>query len=389
MAGGREIAFDVLKGIGIAEVLTHHTLSWSARKFSEPQSAEWWGLMLANRALHFAIPTFLLVSAILLARSLAKQNPDLARYGKRRVLRSLVPYLVWSLIYLFFRAFVVRVGSDVAPYTLALPWGGSVTGPNVLLDPAELRYYALWGKAYFHLYFLSVLLQLSLILPLLVWGLKRVRISFGGMAALAIALQVGVYLLQANVWRSPHPASLALWYLPAILLGCWLGVYWGRWKELRARWSRLWAIAAAAGAAPYLVLSANNLADGPVSTLLLNVCFSFYATSLALWLLHWASGARLEARWAPTLAKIGALSLPLFVLHPIVLHLLGGPRITRVLDAIPFSPGAALVILFGVTYALARLTILLRLDGLLFGRRFVEEPPAGLPSPASAPAATR
>ncbi|MGV3618341.1 MAG: hypothetical protein ACO1SV_23695 [Fimbriimonas sp.] len=40
--------FDVLKGIGILEVVVHHSLSHGARKFSAPNTPEWWFLSVLN-----------------------------------------------------------------------------------------------------------------------------------------------------------------------------------------------------------------------------------------------------------------------------------------------------------------------------------------------------
>ncbi len=370
----RDLAFDVLKGIGIAEVLTHHTLNFSARKYSTPGTFEWWAMWELNRLLHFAIPTFLLCSALLLARSLAKRDrPDYRTYAKRRLVRTVGPYVVWTFLFLIWRAYFMKVGSDTHPYTLHLPWGASITGPDILLDPNELRHYLMWGKASFHLYFLSVLIQITLILPLVVAMLRRVRLGFGAIVLIAAALQIGAFLLQSFVIRSPHPASLFTWYLPSILLGSWLGMHWGEWDALWVR-NRKWLLAAAViGVIPYLILATLNQKNVPVSTLGLNCALGLYGTAMAILLLGWAG------QWQPTravrfLAGLGALSLPLFILHPIILFKLGGPKISPILAAIPGSPIWTLLLLGALTVAAAKILIWLRLDGILFGRRYAKEP---------------
>src|SRR6185503_16384284 len=109
------------------------------------------------------------------------------------------------------------------------------TGPNVFVEPAEVKYYLLWGKAYYHLYFLSVLLQLSIAIPIVFWLMKKVRLSFGAVLLAAGALQFGEYLMQANVWRSPHPASTLACYMPSVLIGSWLGMNWKMWPEIWAK----------------------------------------------------------------------------------------------------------------------------------------------------------
>lgn len=96
----RRTPFDVLKGIGILEVIAHHALGQAGRKYALEGSTEWWTLRLVNRTLHFAIPLFLLVSAALLTQSLIKR-PDWRRFVGRRTLRTFWPYLLWSVIFLF------------------------------------------------------------------------------------------------------------------------------------------------------------------------------------------------------------------------------------------------------------------------------------------------
>lgn len=384
----RDLAFDVLKGIGIAEVLTHHTLSFSARKYAVAGSAEAWFMWGLNRLLHFAIPTFLLCSALLLARSLAKrERPDYRHYAKRRLIRTVCPYLIWSMIFLLHRAYFMGVGSDTQPYTLTLPWIGAVTGPDVLFDPVELRHNLIWGKASFHLYFLSVLIQLTLLLPLFVAVLKQARIGFGAMVLTAGTIQVGCYLLQAQVIRSPHPASLFIWYMPAILLGTWLGIHWAEWPAIWQRNRRWFMAVAGVAVVPYLVQATWNQLGHPISTLALNCSLSLYTASMALTLLG------LAATWRPTrsvrmLAWLGSLSLPIFILHPMILNKLGGPRISAVLNAIPGSPLVTLLLLAALTIGAAKVLIWMRLDGILFGRRYAKEPKVELrPTPVPAEAA--
>lgn len=382
----RDVTFDILKGIGIAEVFIHHSFSFSARKYAAPQSVEWWGLLMTNRLLHFAIPTFLLVSALLLARSLSKnEKPNIARYFDRRVVRTLRPYVVWSLIYLFARAYVVKVGSDIHPYTVNLPGDWSITGPNVFLDPAELKYYFLWGKAYFHLYFLSVLLQLSIVLPLIVWLIKRARPTFAAVVVASLFLQFAAYLLQANVWRSPHPASTLAWYVSPLLIGAWLGMNWKSWPALWET-SRKWFLACALlSGVPYLWLSALEFQDVTVSNLAHNASLATYGTTMALLLLGFSGSFKTNGKVAAILASLGMISLPLFVIHPAILHLMGGPTITSILDAIPGSPLVVLGLVLGVTLTITRILIWLRLDMFLFGRRYaVESALARVESPAPA-----
>ena len=95
----RNLAIDAVKGIGILQVVVHHALGQDARLYSTKGDAAWTAMRAVAWATNFAIPLFLLLSAMLLAGSLAK-SPDVGRFVWRRTSRTLWPYLVWTLIYL-------------------------------------------------------------------------------------------------------------------------------------------------------------------------------------------------------------------------------------------------------------------------------------------------
>lgn len=364
----RDTTFDILKGIGILEVMLHHLLSHSVRKFAVAGSPEAWAMTIANRVFHFAVPAFLLVSALLLARSLASRpRPDWKRFYLRRAQRTLWPYLLWSVVYIFFRVLIVRIGDDVAPAPVTLPWG-VVTLPFLLADAKGLAEDFFWGKAYYHLYFLVVLLQFSLAFPLFLYLLRRCfRLRFGGALLLSGALQLLIYIVQARYVRAPYPASLMLWYLPPIFAGVWLGLNWAAWPPVWRAWRGFIALATLIGFGIYMGLSVSSLRGESISSLWFNAAFNVYTTGISLLLLAGA-GRLAAARRGGWVARVGDWSLPLFLLHPLVLFLLSGPTISRVWDALPLAPLWVGLAMFAVTWGLAALTHKLRVDVFLFGR---------------------
>ncbi|MCH1928558.1 hypothetical protein L6232_27570, partial [Shewanella sp. C31] len=72
----------------------------------------------------------------------------------------------------------------------------------------------LWGKAYFHLYFLALALQLTLLLPFFVPLLRR-RPHGAWFLLLGVGLTLLVYFLNRQYRFLPYPGSFVLWYLPA------------------------------------------------------------------------------------------------------------------------------------------------------------------------------
>jgi ABC-type uncharacterized transport system permease subunit len=134
--------------------------------------------------------------------------------------------------------------------------------------------------------------------------------------------------------------------------------------------------------------NAFRLQNVTVSNLAHNASLATYGTTMALVLLGLSGSFKTNGKVAAILASLGTISLPLFVIHPAILHLMGGPTITSILDAIPFSPLVVLGLVLGVTLAITRILIWLRLDMFLFGRRYAVEAALArveTPAPATAP----
>ncbi|MGV3618909.1 MAG: acyltransferase [Fimbriimonas sp.] len=367
-----------MKGIGILEVIVHHSLSHGARKFSDLHSPEWWFLRGLNRFLHFAIPLFLLVSAVLLTQSLVKR-PEWSRFVKRRATRTLWPYLLWSLVFWAFRLRFLQIGSDVYTVDRTYPILGTLSGPRLLVDFPDLFRELLWGKAYFHLYFMVVLLQLALVLPLAIYALRGRRLSLSAVLGIAGATQFAAFLLQAHVLRVTSPASLVLWYIPSVLCGVWIGLDWNRWTSEWSRVRRPLFVLAATGLALYLPMSVGLELGWTVSSIAFNLAFGGFTIGISLLLLGHAP-AFAPLRFGRILACLGQVSLPMFLVHPMLLYFLSGPRISGLLDRLPFSVLwlAAIVVL--LSFAFGRLCVRLRADRFLFGQRLAS--PSPLPASA-------
>lgn len=368
----RDATFDIVKGISILEVMLHHLLSFSASRFSSEGSSLWWTMMMAHKVLHFAVPTFLLLSALLLAKSLCRtEQPDWKRFFKRRAERSLLPYLLWTAIYLGFRLRFVHVLREVQSVNLSLA-GRTISVPALLLDTTEWRAILLWGKAWFHLYFLSVLLQFSLLTTLLFSIFKRTQVSFGAVVTVSALLQLFMFWLNATVLypllHFTTPASSVLWYICPTLIGTWLGFHWEEWSDA---WCRTWVqimLVCAVGLVTYIWLDLIESRGGAVNSYTYNSALTAYTTSMALILLR--CGQKLGGgSTGKVLQRIGNWSLPLFLIHPMMLYFTGSPRIHALLVHIPFPVIVTGSLVFCATWGLTWLIMSMRLDKLFFGRR--------------------
>lgn len=379
--------FDFLKGIGILEVVLHHSLSFSASKHSTVGTLAWWAAKWGNRFFHFAIPLFLLVSACLLTRSLLGRN-DLRRFVSRRFSRSLWPYLIWSGFYILVRVYVQKNPSDYRMATGWFPLIGQVQGHHLLVDLPGMAKLLLWGKAYFHLYFMSVLLQMALLLPLVVAIFKRARVPFWGAFLAAALLQYGAFVVQRDYVRFFAPASTVMWYLPSLILGAWIGANWKDWPQVWRRNRLVFGLLAVVGTVRYVYLEDRVFNKLPIVSLDYNSTFLVYAMGISL-LLMGAAPAASGLRGAQFVRLFGQHSLPIFIIHPFVLYAIRGPRMTSIITALPASAIWCVLIVLSLSYGFARAVARVsegkfKLDRLLFGQDLPRREELAISAPPAA-----
>jgi peptidoglycan/LPS O-acetylase OafA/YrhL len=375
----RDATFDLLKGIGISEVIIHHSLSSSTRKFTTEGDWYWWLLSILNRALHFAVPTFLLASSILLARSMAsKEVPDWKKYYSRRAYRTLWPYIVWTVICLAARLIYMRAESDMTTVQVTLPLLGVRTLPEIFVDGGQVLGWVFYGKAFFHLYFLSILLQFSLLFPLFYYLCKRVVRSFGAAVALGLVSQFLVLILNREFWQIAHPllrrgeplftypGSTLFWYMPPILLGVWIGLNWKEWPEIWRAWRSWIAVGALVSASIYMFTAIELLQDKRISSLAHNYSNMVYSAAMGLLILAFARWWA-KKPWKP-MQWLGERSLQIFLIHPFVLYVLGGPTASKFLKMMPFAPLWMITLCLAGTLLVTEVFARLRLNGILFSR---------------------
>jgi surface polysaccharide O-acyltransferase-like enzyme len=334
-------SLDIFRGLAILAVLGIH-VSGHSLHMAEVDSRAWIVLAFSNRALQFAVPAFLLLSALLNLRPLLERPPG-AAWVYRRLRRAVWPYLIWSLIFL-----AISYRHDPGALTPAL----------VVAKIAG-------GNAYYHLYFLLLVIQLYVLLPFLA-PLFRRRPPFWAVATGALGLQAAIYAANRRWPIVTAPGSVIFWYVPSIAVGCWLSTRWSRLAELARKAFLPALLVAAAAFAIHAPLAMDLLRHEALNTFVFQASLSLYAAAASLALMG-VSGSGAAAWAAAPLRYIGARSLEIYILHPLAILALD----EWLPFSIPRSPAVSTAVYFiaciALPLAVAAVVARLGLSGLLWG----------------------
>ncbi len=338
----RVVALDLFRGFAALSAVGIHLLQLPLND-SKPLSPFWTLCAVVNRGLLFAVPAFILLTTILLTRKLLKDY-DLKTYYKKRIQTALYPYLLWSVLHAF----------------LARKMEKGFTWHDALVRICI-------GKSFYHLYFLGVVLQLYLILPLLV-PLFRKRPSLSVALTSAIGAALGFYALNFFALRLPYVGSVIFWYSASVVLGMWLGSRADDLEAILQRWVPIAGGLTLLSGCFYLPLAIKTLAHIEVNTFAFQVGEWTYTNSASLFLLGLAVTIRLPERLSAWLLYVGSISMQMYLLHRFPIW--GMDR----LDFATPNLHTALYLLVATALALmpplliSRFTAKTKLSTLLFGR---------------------
>lgn len=138
----RVLYFDLLN---IAACFSVVALHCSGTVFNFREDPVWWCSMVIQALFHWAVPVFFMLTGATLLNY--RDRYDTKTFFKKRVLRTVIPFLVWSLIMFAFRLFALH----------SLEWGGV----------SDLIHRILGGDVQNVYWFFFVLFGLYLCLPVL------------------------------------------------------------------------------------------------------------------------------------------------------------------------------------------------------------------------------
>lgn len=319
-------SLDVIRLVAILGVIAIHVASPLLATFSPEHPAKWWIANTVFALSRWTVPAFVMISGGL---ALTSRHQPVVEFYRRRVPRIVVPLLAWSVAYWIFRRTF---------------WGED-------LDLAWWIRSMLSGTTYGHLYFLVILLGLSLTTPVLLafWKSASER-DRAVVTVMAVVFGLAFRLLQeVGIVGS---VSLIDWWLP--YLGYYLaGALILEWRP--APTQRLAAAVLFALTAVGIALSAwiARTGSGPLS---LGLTYSYLGPLTILNSLSaYAFAVGLVVAYAPDrLRAVASLVLGVYLFSPMVVAVV--QRTLAMPSAAAMALGAVVVETVGVFIVAASVT---------------------------------
>ena len=277
--------FDLYRVIACVGVVAQHSVLWPVPSGSEI------GFSLVM-VLHATRELFFFLSVLVACYSQFRSPRPVVAMWARRIGMVLVPYLAWTLIY-----FGYEVASSHGPLPL---W------PTFVSDLLN---------GYYQLYFLVVLLQIYVVLPGVVWVVRRTRRYHVAVFALSLLLQLAMMTISHYFfWHTGAPHALRTVDLvlidPRYVMGTQLYIVAGALaayhladiQRLMERHARrvLWAVAAIGAAAEGYYAYGLSIGNTP------GHASDLFQPVAVLWFLAACAGVwAIGCRWAQRAATRG------------------------------------------------------------------------------------
>jgi surface polysaccharide O-acyltransferase-like enzyme len=289
---------DALRIVAILAVITIHTVSPLTAGAAVPRfSASWWIATTMNVASLWCVPVFVMISGALLLDP-ARPPRSVGSFYRRRLQRIGLPLVFWSVLYISLRP------------TL---FGEHVSRSQLVHDVAA-------GRPFLQMYYLYVILGLYVVAPVLQELVRRC--SSRRLAILAISiLAVNVVDATLRAFASAGGTNALTEWIPFLgyfVAGAWLMQ---RWPTRR---SGGYAAVAAVTAVVVTVVGSAALIAHFGWTDRGRVLLTYQSPTVVVMSLGvfwcarvWATRRRRSPR--PALARLGAATFGVFLVHPLFL----------------------------------------------------------------------
>ncbi|MEN8701919.1 acyltransferase [Bacillus infantis] len=314
---------QLARAFAIIAVLVVHTSSEGVTRLS-PDSALYPFYNFFNIAGKLGTPTFIMLSSFILFYNYFNREltMDLIKsFYKKRLKFILIPYFVFSLLY------------------FGLTWHLYYDFPTAASAAENFLWKLSLGKAYPHLYFVFISVQLYILFPLLILLFKKSGFLRKNAFWLGLLIQWAWVYINREYLQVPYKGSISLSYMSFYFIGAYLGIHYEAIIEKMKSKSFRTALFSGlfSGYAVMLVMYTGymyiqrtgkftSLLDPLPSWITANLAEFTWAThalfaGLVLFFLAHLFNERFSVKTRAVFMEIGATSFGIYLVHPMLLIL--------------------------------------------------------------------
>ncbi|HUW64425.1 MAG TPA: acyltransferase [Spirochaetia bacterium] len=337
---------DYLRVIGLISIVVIHAFGFYLSMPVSGQGARIFQELTVD-LLRFGRYVFIFVTGVVLFYGYSGRKINLASFFNRRLKNIVIPYAVWTAIYLLIKY-----------------WAKMINWPNTAGFIATWAQNLLNGNGYSHLYYIIVSIQFYLFFPLLLVLFKprRPRLAAGIILTGGLLLY-GIYyfLLEAHAssvtamvggapgagilaWFMQYKDRILISYLPFYLLGGLVGMHLDAWRK----WLQEHDILITAGMilsgglviGEYFYLYRHMGESWAMTVSVFNPSMYFYSLVIIVVLFRLAMVWERRKTMRSLVSLLAANSLGIYLVHPAVLYV-----VHSYLWPYQYLPGSLLVIL--------------------------------------------
>lgn len=254
-----------------------------------------------NQISRFGTPLFSLISGFLLFLQVRNRGFDFKRFLTSRFTKIFIPFVIWSLFYFVLMYYYEGVNP-------------------LLLGKKRFIIDFVFGNAFYHLYFMSIVFQFYLVFPLL----RFIQSKLVWIFALLGSIAVNYYFLNyytpgsfEGIWRIvfSQRAFLPNWIF-YFIFGGFLSFHWDYLKSFSVRFRWLFFVLT------LIVLILAVVEYKTVGSIPSNRITNMINIPILTFFFIGFSGLILKFEWLKFIfSQIGVLSMGIYLVHPLVLYL--------------------------------------------------------------------
>ncbi|MGM0805779.1 MAG: acyltransferase [Bacillota bacterium] len=333
----------LVRALAIIGVIMVHSTSGVVASFN-PDSSLYGVYNFLNIFFKFGTPTFIFLSSFVLFfnyyhKPLTKER--ITSFYKKRLLFIIIPYFIFSFLYFAMTASVQGYAS---------------TGEMAKAFMMDF----LTGKAYTHLYFVFISIQLYVLFPFILMFLKKFPKVTKHTIWIGFVLQWTFVLLNHYYWQYSLKGSISFSYMSYYFLGAFIGIHYQQihdylvvtkeklFSKKALVWIPLWVIWIAASAGHvgvwYVTRANGAMIDSKIYELLWNV-HTFTSAIVLMQISYWLY-RHLHEKVLNVMIHLGVVSFGVYLIHPILLLIARKVLVTG--DPILYHVSVAALFLFAL-----------------------------------------